>query len=69
MPADFFYLERLGCGMPDNLWGCLFTALMPLGQQETGKCVAVNSQKKLSFGTLNTTPHPDTFFLIKEAKV
>ena len=68
MPADIFYLKNLGCGTPDNGWGCRFTALMPLGQEETGKCFAVNSQKELSFGTLNTKlPHPDTFFLIKEA--
>lgn len=67
--ADIFYLENLGCGMADTGRGCLFKALMPLGQEETGKCFALDSQKQLSFKTLDKEfPLPDTIFLIKEAK-
>lgn len=66
--ADIFYLENLGCGKADNGTVCLFKALMPLGQKETGNCVALNSQKQLSFKTLNKEfPLPDTIFLIIKA--
>ena len=68
--ADIFYLENLGCGRLDGGRSCFFKALMPLGQKETGKCVALNSQKKLSFKTLNKEfPLPDTIFLIIKAEV
>ena len=69
--AEIFYVKTLGCKMPDNAGlGCFFTALMPLGQRETGKCVASNSEKKLSLKTFNKdSPHPDIFFLIKEETV
>ena len=69
IPSDIFYLENLGCGIPDSGTGCFFKALMPLGQQGTGKCVALNSQKKLSFEILKKEfPLPETIFLITEAK-
>jgi len=60
--AEKFYVKTLGRKMPDIL-----IALMPLGEEETGKCVASNSEKKLSLKTFNEdSQHADTIFLIKK---
>lgn len=58
--GEIFQGQLFGSGS-----GCFFKALMPLGQDNDGKCIASNSQRKWSLKTFDQhSPHPDTIFLI-----